>query len=335
MLRTLCFILASMVALSHQETVSDLGDLNLQNVGENLGLAELMTDSETSNNFLAGVGDLDSVTGEMKRQFIEMIRENSDNQEQVLEAFASYQNAGGIFGDPHFVLPLTPEVTLCFNWMENSDEFDNIIATKNHFVNARMLPESTSTSVSLSEKPRVYMSALAFVIPEYRMNIMVHPSCVDIKFYGKDHSDPISFSLEEGSQYTHGMLNMEVDTSADGSHYISLTIDDTTYRIILRAKASKPHVNFYFTNLTTSGSKMDGIVGQFYSKPVSIKTLTNQRAIITIGDMKVRAHRHKLNGHAPYTGLIRECWLVTHDSQEIFMKQRQRFQIESLVATQA
>jgi len=328
MLKTFCFFITTLIVSSIQVNPV-LGGIKQR-------LQDFVQDKKRSNDFLGAemaMGDF----GDVKKQFIEMIREDSDDQELVLKAFSGFSNAGGVFGDPHFVLPLTPEVTICFNWKEYSDEFDNLITTSTHLVNARMLPRETYSPITMSTKPRVFVSALAFVIPEYRLNIVIHPDRVSIKFYGKEHTDETEFDLERGQNFTHKTVSIKNDLfleGVDGSHYITLYIGDTLYRIILRTYAPRPHINFYFNNLTHSGDgeTVNGLAGQFYNKDIQLNHLDDEKATIKIGDTEVRAHRHKLDGHAPFSGMAKDCWLVTQDSQHFFMKDRQKFQVETLVA---
>jgi len=295
---------------------------------------------EDSNTMFNGIQDDDFT--EIRIQFVEMIIEKNDNMESVLETFVNFQNAGGVFGDPHFVLPLTPRLSVCFNWQEPSDEFDNLISTDSHYVNARMLPMKTPTQLSLSEKPRVFVSALAFVIPQYKLNILVHPRRITYKFTGSENAT--EFPLTTESSFTHKRVILQVDETHKRSHFLTLLIEDTVYKIILRASTPEaaPHVNFYFNNLTSTfgvdtdrAHTVDGIAGQFYAREAKIvRRIDAKRAILKVGDdIETKVRRHKMNGVNPFTGKTRHCWLIPNEeTHRFFVKHKDKYQMEHLIS---
>merc|ERR1719376_857886 len=83
---------------------------------------------------------------------------------------------GGVFRDPHVVLPLKRGVSLCFNWNGEAKEITNLIfhPKSGMVVNANMTAAPIAIN-SKTGKERVYIYSVAFVVPQAKANVIVTP----------------------------------------------------------------------------------------------------------------------------------------------------------------
>jgi len=297
----------------------------IQNVTEKTPFDDQM---EISNDIIPAFDELEFI----KSYFFETLRESSLNPEVFIEAFEKFKNAGGVFGDPHFVLPISDNFSICFDWIKNeTNEFDNIILKDDHFVNARM---TSYLNDSTNQKSSVYVTELAFVVPMYKITILFQSMKVVIKFQNKKSVLSEDFSLEKGSVFSYNGIKIEVERSRGGSHFLLVRIIDTQYRVVIRTKSIHPHVNLYFSSISgplkNSNTVIDGIVGRFYKHPVSIKKQEEGKATLYIGQQEVIAHRHKLNSHSKFNGLVNYCWLMNKSSLGFFKKSANQYVVDTI-----
>merc|ERR1739838_946168 len=94
-------------------------------------------------------------------------------------------NFGGVYRDPHVVLPLTSGVTLCFNWDGNDREVHNLIYhRKSGLVVNGMMTAAPAGIKSSTGKPRVYIHSISFLLPQAKTNFIISPENVTITYYG-------------------------------------------------------------------------------------------------------------------------------------------------------
>jgi len=297
----------------------------IQNVTEKMPFDGLML---RSSDVIPAFDELEFI----KSYFFETLRESSLNPEVFIEAFEKFKNAGGVFGDPHFVLPISDNFSICFDWIKNkTNEFDNIILKDDHFVNAKM----TSYLDDINEqKSMVFVTELAFVVPQYKLSIMFQSMKVVIKFQNKKSVFSEDLSLNKGSVFSYNEITIEVERSRGGSHFILIRIFDSQYRVVIRTKATHPHVNLYFSSISapspSSNSVIDGIVGQFYKHPIFIKNQEDGKATFYIGEQEVIAHRHKLNSHTKFNGLVQYCWLINKSSLDFLKEKSNQYVVDSI-----
>jgi len=274
----------------------------------------------------------------IKSYFFETLRESSLNPEVFIEAFEKFKNAGGVFGDPHFVLPISDNFSICFDWIKNkTNEFDNIILKDDHFVNAKMTSYLDDINGQKSKKSTVFVTELAFVVPQYKLSIMFQSMKVVIKFQNKKSILSEDLSLNKGSVFSYNEITIEVERSRGGSHFILIRIFDSQYRVEIRTKAKHPHVNLYFSSISAPtqnvNSVIDGIVGQFYKHPINpIKHQEDGKATFYIGEQEVIAHRHKLNSHTKFNGLVQYCWLINKSSLDFFKEKSNKYVLDSIIS---
>merc|ERR1719354_1245853 len=208
-----------------------------------------------------------------------MVTKNQFTQPSTVNPTA-YPNYGGVYRDPHVVLPLKPGINLCFNWNGKDKEVTNLIFHPNSglVVNA---------------------------------NIVVTPYSITINFFGMESSSyPVT---SEFSISRSGLDIMVDDVIAHGSmSKVHLKIGDIEFKLMLHKKVRVPRIDMAFEDLSHIEGAFYGLVGQFYGKGITLQEEDNgKQAMMIIGKEMATVKRHKMKSN-PLTNQEQPCWFAAN-----------------------
>jgi len=317
----LLFLLSGCVSLASSDLIEDISKSDLKT----FLASDFVSDSRNSQSYLKL--NEDSFL-EIKNKFINLISSNKDSPQFVLDTLVLFQRAGGIFGDPHFIIPLSSGQNICFNWANNGDEFDNIISTSTHFINARMKPHKIMNST----RKKVFMTEIAIILPRNQLALMFFPDRIEVeKSKLKTNLDIKTFK-----NYTSDDVIIRFDKISSGSSYVTVVTYNSTYKMVLRHGALSPHINLYFSNLTETcdedGKRYHGLAGQFCSEKLKILPVDRKHAVIQFGNLEASVRRHVTHGKKLFTGTNRQCWLVTRGSEQLLSYNSDKFRVDTLLS---
>jgi len=219
-------------------------------------------------------------------------------------------NYGGVFRDPHVVLPLKPGVNLCFNWNGEDKEITNLIfhPKSGMVVNANMTAAPIAIN-SKTGKERVYIYSVAFVVPQAKANVIVTPYSITVDFL---RSTTFTYPVNSTIKVTRPGLEINVyDVVSHGSiSKVQLKIGGIEFKLMLYTKTSVPHVDLAFEDLNHVEGKFYGLVGQFYGRGLVLsESGDGESAMMRIGKEMAGVKRHNMKTN-PITNEEQPCWFA-------------------------
>uniref|UniRef100_F6U637 VWFA domain-containing protein n=1 Tax=Ciona intestinalis TaxID=7719 RepID=F6U637_CIOIN len=156
-------------------------------------LREEALNMSLSHNFVTPLTSLVVVRPEDRRKIEEELRKEAEAEKKRLEEpeftsslrfdapESSMRSRGGFSGDPHFIVPLTPKINLCFNWDGEDGEIFNLLydPVSKVMVNGDIVAIKSPPGSMKTE--RTYISSLYIVIPHKNFKILV--SGDNVKFW--------------------------------------------------------------------------------------------------------------------------------------------------------
>jgi len=239
-------------------------------------------------------------------------------------------NYGGVYRDPHVVLPLASGVNLCFNWDGKDKEVHNLIfhPKTGLIVNGMMLAAPAGIK-STSGKPRVYIHSIAFVVPLAKANFIITPENITIAYHGLKKS---TISLTSKFSLTHNGVSLYVFEIHNSIVKIQLIIDGVHYELMLHRKSRIPHIDFVFEDLNNKFSEgmLDGVVGQYYGKGIHLaKSKEGDKGMLRVGNRLAEVKKYLMKAN-PITQNQEPCWFSAKGGLNLSKGESSRFVVSTL-----
>uniref|UniRef100_H2ZPD1 Inter-alpha-trypsin inhibitor heavy chain C-terminal domain-containing protein n=1 Tax=Ciona savignyi TaxID=51511 RepID=H2ZPD1_CIOSA len=249
-------------------------------------------------------------------------------------ARVSSESKGGFSGDPHFIVPLTPKINLCFNWDGEDGEVYNLLydPTQNLTVNGDIVAVAAPPG---SMKPnRTYISNLYIHIPQQKFKIIVRPYNVTFIPVG---AQPFTVPVTTPIRFNGKGIRFQVHGITHTRARIDVIIDGLNFQVVLhrnnRHLYSTDHLDF---SVRSSGSKLgrgvDGVIGQFLNSHVIVLNgdAEEKEAFILIDEQLGQVTRTKKK--LPTDRGMIECWFARNNARELTRHAHERYLVDKLTA---
>nr|XP_039261194.1 uncharacterized protein LOC120337478 isoform X1 [Styela clava] len=118
----------------------------------------------------------------------------------------------GFFGDPHFIVSLSEQITICFDWFGDQGQIFNLIDDKKNgiIVNGKL---KILDNAGLKHK-RTYVDEVGIILS--RQNVTIHITCQNLTIINNTDGNFVSISLTESKKTK--VENIEISIDATNKH---------------------------------------------------------------------------------------------------------------------
>jgi len=220
----------------------------------------------------------------------------------------TFEPRGGFYGDPHFVISITPDFNLCFNWDGEKDEINNLFYDADIDLTINGVFKTTPRQNPTLAKTtfHTYVTSIAFIFGQNALKLLIQPSNMTVNTRnGLNYTMPTNSKF--GVTVGEGVVVHVVETH-DHSSTILVSTEDTSFKIISHTRRLQAqYLDFSIANSPAdSRANFDGILGQFINSDVKLTTTDSTTAVAIINGRRSRLKgRYRRN---PSTLKQVFCW---------------------------
>lgn len=183
--------------------------------------------------------------------------------------------------EPDVVICLKPDVNLSFNWEGQDHQVQNLIFHTKTKVAVNGLMIGARNMVNSSGKTRFFVNSMSFIIPSSTTNISITTKNIVISSLGMD--DLLIPLTGTYSCLRHG-IKLDVCEVLTDLVKLQLLIDGVEYKLRIHMKKDgEEYMELVdFTLVNGDSGKVDGVIGQYYGKDVSLVSKSDQDAILKV-----------------------------------------------------
>merc|ERR1739838_30738 len=270
-------------------------------------------------------------------------------------------DAVGFYGDPHFVVPLSGDVKLCFTWNRGGGEAYNILHDASHGITVTAVMTSLKGGDELPVKSEIddvtqtneagdsavehvtFVSSISIMFAKNNFSLLIKPTSIHVESETQNIAklvlpvDQYPFSFVIGDDVT---LMLSDVTRAHAKLLVKMR-EEIAYQVIIHrdlAKHVRTHLDFSILKYVKHDDlhyNYDGIIGQYLNSGNElVESISNEQegdktALVNIGGRVSKVHKHSARNPAALETRI-SCWKPWQHDTEAERQDDRRFHLDSL-----
>nr|XP_039261196.1 uncharacterized protein LOC120337478 isoform X3 [Styela clava] len=173
----------------------------------------------------------------------------------------------GFFGDPHFIVSLSQQITICFDWFGDQGQIFNLIDDKESgiIVNGKL---KILDNAGLKHK-RTYVDEVGIILS--RQNVTIHITCQNLTIINNTDGNVVSFSLTESTKTKVENIKIAIDATNKhkGATYLKV-MPGVVFRIFKLISTHEDrvasHLDFSIIEREGISENALGVLGNFLER---------------------------------------------------------------------
>lgn len=249
---------------------------------------------------------------------------------------------GGMWADPHVLVPLQDGMYLCFNWEGQEGEVYNFISDPESGleVNAEMFfYESAPEKTGSANKTGVYSDLISLYVPSENITVLFRPYNMTIR----DLENGFDYTMDYSQDMTIIHDDVRIHALVVNAHKAVLHVTFNDFKYLITTMRYDPliqpsYMDFAVVNQPDE-SNIGGIIGEFYKAQASVKKADISEEVVledvlysywlTIGEQSALVSPHVREGPIPGAGSHFECWEARPNAEDLFPRAHSSYKAKS------